>query len=105
MPSIDIHQHLWPEPFIAALRARDAPPFLDRDVLVLHEGRFAIDLVHDGLASRLDMLDEDEIDAAVISLQPTLGTGDLPPSERDELENTWIEGARDIVTASEGEHS
>ena len=102
MPSIDIHQHLWPEPFIAALRARDAPPFLDRDVLVLHEGRLAIDLVHDGLASRLDMLDEDEIDAAVVSLQPTLGAGDLPTSERDELENTWIEGARDIVAASEG---
>ena len=102
MPSIDIHQHFWPEPFIAVLRARDNPPHLQGDVLVLLEGRFAIDLRQDDLDARLDMLDEDEIDAAVISLQPTLGTGDLPPSERDELEHAWIEGARDVVAASDG---
>jgi hypothetical protein len=102
MQSIDIHQHFWPELFIAALRARAAPPFLDGEVLVLNEGRFAIDLRQDDLAARLDLLDEDEIDAAVISLQPTLGTGDLPDGERDELEYAWIEGAREIVTASSG---
>jgi 6-methylsalicylate decarboxylase len=102
MPSIDIHQHLWPEPFIAALRARHSPPCLNGDVLVLQEGRFPIDRRHDDLAARLELLDEDEIDGAVISLQPTLGTGDLPPGERDELENTWIEGARDVVAASDG---
>ena len=47
MPSIDIHQHFWPEPFIAVLRARDNPPHLQGDVLVLLEGRFAIDLRQD----------------------------------------------------------
>ncbi|MEP6892748.1 MAG: amidohydrolase [Gaiellaceae bacterium] len=102
MPSIDIHQHLWPEPFVAALRTRKTPPFLDREVLVLDEGRFAVDLHDDDLAARLELLDEDEIDAAVISLQPTLGTGDLPDSERDELEHAWIEGAREVVATSDG---
>ena len=102
MQSIDIHQHLWPEPFIAALRARNLPPFLDGDVIVLHEGRFAIDLQHDEIAARLELLDEDGIDAAMISLQSTLGTGDLPGSEQDELEHAWIDGARDIVAASDG---
>jgi hypothetical protein len=102
MPSIDIHQHLWPSPFVAALRARLAPPFLDRDVLVLEEGRFTIDRRQDDLAARLGLLDADGIDTAVISLQPTLGIRDLPRSERDELEGAWIEGAREIVTASGG---
>ena len=102
MPSIDIHQHLWPEPFVAVLRARDTPPCFDGDVLVLQEGRFAIDLSHDDLAARFALLDRDEIDVAVISLQPTLGTGDLPPDERDLLEEAWIDGARELVAASGG---
>ncbi len=102
MPSIDIHQHLWPEPFVAALRARHAPPFLDKDVLVLHEGRFMIDPLRDDLAGRLELLDVDGIDSAVISLQKTLGTSELPRDEQDELELAWVEGARDIVAASEG---
>ena len=102
MPSIDIHQHLWPEPFIAVLRARDTPPCFDGDALVLQEGRFAIDLSHDDVAARIELLDLDEIDVAVVSLQPTLGTGDLPPDERDELEHAWIEGVRDVVAASDG---
>lgn len=102
MPSIDIHQHLWPEPFVAALRARKSPPFLDRDVLILREGRFALDLQHDELDARLELLDRDGIDRAVISLQPTLGTGDLPAGERDELEGTWVEGVREVVAASNG---
>jgi len=102
MQSIDIHQHFWPEPFIAALRARATPPFLDGDVLVLDEGRFAIARRQHDLAARLRLLDEDEIDAAVISLQSTLGTGDLSDGERDELEHAWIEGARDVVAASGG---
>ena len=28
-PALDVHQHLWPEPFLAALRARREPPRLD----------------------------------------------------------------------------
>ena len=29
MTTYDVHQHLWPESFVAALRERTAPPFLD----------------------------------------------------------------------------
>ena len=33
MATYDIHQHLWPERFVAALRSRTTPPLLSRDEL------------------------------------------------------------------------
>jgi len=99
---IDVHQHLWPDQFVAALGRRSTPPYLDGVELVLHEGRFVIDLEQDRLERRLAVLDADGVDVAVISLQPTLGTGDLPTGQREELEETWLEGARDVVAASGG---
>jgi 6-methylsalicylate decarboxylase len=102
VPSIDVHQHFWPEPFVAALAERRAPPFLDGFELVLHEGRFPVDPALNDLATRLGLLDQDEMDVAVISLQPTLGTGDLPSGERDALEVAWLEGMRDAVASSGG---
>jgi predicted TIM-barrel fold metal-dependent hydrolase len=102
MSSIDIHQHFWPESFVAVLRARNNPPCLDGDVLILREGRFALDLQHDELDARLELLDRDRIDIAVVSLQPTLGTGDLPAVERSELEDAWVEGVLQVVAASNG---
>ena len=36
---IDVHQHLWPDQFVAALGRRSTPPYLDGVELVLHEGR------------------------------------------------------------------
>jgi 6-methylsalicylate decarboxylase len=102
MPSIDIHQHLWPDPFVAALRARKSPPFLDGDVLILREGRFAIDLRYDDLEARLELLDRDGIEVAVLSLQPTLGSGDLAAGERDDLEDAWVRGIGEVVAASGG---
>lgn len=99
--SVDIHQHFWPPPFVAALRSRTTPPYLDGETLVLGEGRFDVDL-RDTLDTRLGQLDRDGIDIAVISLQPTLGTDELPPSEREELELAWLESAREAVSASGG---
>lgn len=29
MINVDVHQHLWTDSFVAALRARTEPPFLD----------------------------------------------------------------------------
>ena len=42
--SIDLHQHLWPAPFLGALRARRHPPRLDGWTLELAgEPPFAVD--------------------------------------------------------------
>ena len=41
---IDLHQHLWPAPFVTALRARRTPPRLDGWILHLPgERAYAID--------------------------------------------------------------
>jgi hypothetical protein len=93
----DVHQHFWPEPFVAALRARTTPPTLDGDVLETREGRFELDLAQHDPETRLAQLDRDGIDVAVISLQPSLGFDELGEAERDELELAWIEGARELI--------
>ena len=102
MATHDIHQHLWPERFVAALRARTRPPLLTGDELVTTEGRSRIDLAAHAPESRLRALDRDEIDVAVLSLQPTLGLEALGAAERDDLEETWVEEMRRVVAASGG---
>jgi hypothetical protein len=98
----DVHQHLWPEGFVDALRARRAPPQLEGDELVTSEGRFIIDLARHELGTRLQELDRDEIDLAVVSLQSSLGLNSLGDEERLELEETWVEGTRKVVSESAG---
>ena len=100
--SVDLHQHLWPAPFVAALRARDEMPYLDGDTLVLDEGRFTYDADADDLARRLEVLDADGIDRAVVSLQPSLGLGSLAAEEREILEETWVAGIRELAARSGG---
>jgi hypothetical protein len=47
-------------------------------------------------------LDDDEIDVAVVSLQPSLGFEALPSEERAELEHVWLEGIAAVVASSGG---
>jgi len=98
----DLHQHLWPEGFSAVLRGRRTPPFLDGDAVITHEGRFPNDLGLHDLGTRTARLDRDEIDVAVISLQTSLGLEALPSEERRELEEVWVGGVREVVSASGG---
>jgi hypothetical protein len=102
VPAYDLHQHLWPERFIAALSARDAPPFLTGSELVTCEGRFTLDLSAHALEARLETLDRDGIDVAVLSLQPSLGLDRLAEDECRELEETWVEATHELVGASGG---
>jgi 6-methylsalicylate decarboxylase len=98
----DLHQHLWPEPFLDVLRGRAEIPFLSGTVLTTPEGAGALDLrVHD-LEHRLAALDRDGIEVAVVSLQTTLGLESLEPAARDELELAWVEGIQDVVRESAG---
>ena len=102
MTTFDIHQHLWPEGFVAALRARTTPPVLDGEHLTTREGRFEIALADHDLAARIRMLDRDGIDVAVVSLQTSLGLEALPDDERVALEDAWVEGTLELVTMSQG---
>lgn len=78
MATHDMHQHLWPQRFVTALRARTTPPRLVQDELTTSEGRFRIDLGDHDPEKRLRALDRDELDVAVLSLQPSLGLDRLP---------------------------
>ena len=102
MTTFDLHQHLWPERFVAALRARTTPPFLEAERLTTREGRFEIALADHDLAARVRTLDRDGIDVAVVSLQTSLGLEALPAQEREALEDAWVDGTRELVAASGG---
>jgi len=97
VPAVDVHQHLWPEALVAALRRRSAPPRLDGSVLELEEGRFEVDLDAHGLERRLAELDRDGIAVAVVSLQPTLADP-LPV----ELVDAYHEGVLELSERAGG---
>jgi hypothetical protein len=102
MATVDVHQHLWPAGFVAALRRRTAPPRLSDSTLELVEGRYECDLRAHDPEVRLATLDRCRTDVAVLSLQPTLGIESLPPEERDELVALWESETLELVTASGG---
>ena len=95
MPTYDVHQHLWPEALIDALRARRERPRLRGTMLELPSGDWEADLAAHALEARLALLDRHEIDVAVISCSPTL--------ELDgELRELYHEGIAEVVAASSG---
>ena len=97
MTSFDVHQHLWPEQLVAALRRRNSPPRIDGDELILGEGTFAAGLEDHTLDARLALLDAAGIDVALISLQPTLACDGIP-----ELVDAYHEGILELVEAAAG---
>ncbi|MDQ3672084.1 MAG: amidohydrolase [Actinomycetota bacterium] len=103
MPTVDLHQHLWPEPFVELLSARAQPPRLRGSVLELAgEGESEIDLGAHDLDTRLALLDRWELDTAVISLQPTLGIAELPDEDAMELVSTYERGMLELASGSKG---
>ena len=90
MTRIDVHQHLWPEPFLDALRARRMPPRLVGWELELPGERpYAVDPAHH------DPMLRDDGDAAEMLVAPSaaLGLDRLPPAESGALFEAWLEGA------------
>jgi len=99
----DVHQHLWPEPFLSALSARSRPPLLRGRELVL-EGEPAWELAVESheLERRLATMERVGLDYAVVSLQTTLGFDRLPAEEADELAVVWEQGILELAQASGG---
>lgn len=97
MTSFDVHQHLWPEQLVAALRGRSRPPRIDGDLLILGEGTFEASLEAHELEARLGLLDEVGIEVAVVSLQPTLACDGIP-----ELVDAFHQGILELVDAAGG---
>ena len=91
--TIDVHQHLWPAPFLAALRARRVAPRLDGWTLHLpDEPSFAVDPVHHDVAARLALAEEEGLALAAVAPSAALGLERLPEAEFAELAGAWQEG-------------
>jgi predicted TIM-barrel fold metal-dependent hydrolase len=102
MATVDVHQHLWPESLVELLVRRVAPPRLVGSTLELPRGlAFEVDLDAHRLETRVALLDRCEIDVAVVSLPPTLGAGELPDDEWEELADAYERGVREVASASE----
>ena len=97
MPSFDVHQHLWPEELVAALASRREIPRIRGSVLELDEGRFEVDLDVHRLDRRLEELDRDGIDVAIVSFPPTMAW-----ESARELAVAYHEGIERLVGESQG---
>ena len=101
--TFDVHQHLWPEPFLAMLARRRKPPRLRNGVLELEwQGRFEVDLDAHDPEARLRELDRDEIDVTIISLAPSLEIELLPEDEAEPILDAYHEGILGISQESGG---
>jgi hypothetical protein len=101
--STDIHEHLWPPSFFAALSARSEPPRLRGHALELAGAPvWELDVESHGLDARLALMDLSGLDRAVVSLQPTLGIGDLAEDEARALVDTWETGILELARAAGG---
>lgn len=102
MPTVDVHQHLWPEPLIELLHKRGRAPRLTGAMLEL-PGRapVEVDLESHRLETRLALLDRGELDVAVVSLSPTLGSGMVAAEEWHELASAYETGILELADGSE----
>jgi hypothetical protein len=102
VPTIDVHQHLWPEDLVRLLERRLEPPRLAGSTLELPGGVVVeIDLDVHRLESRLALLDRCGIDRAVVSLQPTLGCGVVSDDDWGELVAVYEGGILELARQSE----
>ena len=91
---MDVHQHLWPEAFLEALRARRRAPRLDGWCLLLDgEPPYAIDPLHHDPLRRARRAAADGVDEVLVAASASLGTAALPPEEAAELAAAWHAGA------------
>jgi 6-methylsalicylate decarboxylase len=98
LPRIDIHQHLWPEPFLDVLARRSEPPFLRRSrdglatLVLAGEPAGPFDPAPHDPARRLGELREDGVDRAFVCMSTPLGVEELPRAEAQPLLDAWHDG-------------
>ncbi|MEV5568920.1 amidohydrolase [Spirillospora sp. NPDC052269] len=91
---MDVHQHLWGTPLLAALRARKAPPRLAGWTLHLAgEPPYEVDPDDHDVALRAGLARADGLDLALISLSSPLGVEFLPPEQARPLLDAYHDGA------------
>jgi predicted TIM-barrel fold metal-dependent hydrolase len=93
----DIHQHLWPEPFLDALRARRRGPRLDGWELRLPGERpFAVDPAAHDPGARAALAAAAGDDLVCVAPSAALGLDRLPAAEAAGLAAAWLDGALEL---------
>jgi len=91
---VDVHQHLWPEPLLEALRARTQTPRLRGWTLqTAGERPYEVDPADHDPVKRAAADRDAGIDVAVVSLSSPLGIEWLSPDDAAPLLDAWHEGA------------
>ncbi len=94
---IDAHQHIWTQPLLDRLAAREQWPFATRQrgITVLHcagEQPWVIDVAAEAVERRTSLLDVDGVEAAVIALSSPIGIEALAREESLELISAHLDG-------------
>jgi hypothetical protein len=98
MTRVDVHQHLWSEPLVAALEERRQFPFIRREngLAVLYlagERPYVIDMSSETAGRRGELVQRDGLDRALICLSSPLGIEWLPREQALKLIGAYHEGA------------
>jgi 6-methylsalicylate decarboxylase len=95
--AVDLHQHLWPEPFVERLRARSRLPYLRGWTLhTAGEAPFEVEPGHHDVPARLQQNAHDGIGLACLSLSAPLGIERLRGPSAAGLLDAWHEGAASL---------
>jgi 6-methylsalicylate decarboxylase len=90
---IDVHQHLWSDSLIGALRARRAAPRLEGWTLELAgEPDYPVDPDWHDVQARAAQAIDDGLDLALVSLSSAMGVESLAPAEAAELLAAYHDG-------------
>jgi hypothetical protein len=93
----DIHQHLWPDPFLDALRARRAEPRLvGWELRLVGERPFAVDPAAHDPEARAEQAAADGDELVCVAPSAALGLDRLPAAEAAELAAAWLDGALEL---------
>src|SRR5947208_4631681 len=94
----DLHQHIWTEPLLDALSARQRLPFVRRTAehLVIlhsaHERPYMIDIAAERPSERAHLLALDRADRAVIAISSPIGIEALPHEEARAVISAHLDG-------------
>jgi 6-methylsalicylate decarboxylase len=95
--NVDVHQHLWPAPFIEALRRRTSPPSLTGWTLHLDgEPDYEVNPGDHDIALRQALLVSDGYELGVVSLSSPLGIEWLPVDEARPLLDAFHSGTQEL---------
>jgi 6-methylsalicylate decarboxylase len=98
MIKIDVHQHIWTEPLVAALADRSEFPFVRREqgltvLFLAGERPYVIELSSELPARRAALVEQDGLDRALVCLSSPLGIEVLPRDQSRPLIDAYHDGA------------